>query len=121
QNEGPRRVARRPHPHPGSSTPHARPTASLPHPPEAHLLLRPALVGVPFHSCNHRACPQCGRTATAEWVERELAKRINAPYFMVTFTLPQELRELFFGAKAKEAFDLFFRASSRALSETLAS
>lgn len=74
-----------------------------------------------FHSCNHRACPQCGRAATAEWVERELEKRINAPYFMVTFTLPQELRELFFGAKAKEAFDLFFRASSRALSETLAS
>jgi hypothetical protein len=74
-----------------------------------------------YHSCNHRACPQCGRAATAEWVGRELEKRINAPYFMVTFTLPQELRELFFGPKAKEAFDIFFRASSGALSETLAS
>ncbi len=74
-----------------------------------------------YHSCNHRACPQCGRAATAEWVERELGKRIAAPYFMVTFTLPQELRDLFFGPKANEAFDLFFRASSGALSETLAS
>jgi hypothetical protein len=26
-----------------------------------------------------------------------LAKRVNAPYFMVTFTLPSELRALFFG------------------------
>jgi len=40
---------------------------------------------------------------------------------MVTFTLPQELRELFFGREAKAAFDVFFRASSQALSETLAS
>ena len=73
-----------------------------------------------FHSCNHRSCPLCGRSATAEWVERELNKRVNAPYFMVTFTLPQELRELFFGSQAKEAFDLLFRASSGALSKTLA-
>jgi hypothetical protein len=39
-----------------------------------------------YHSCNHRSCPQCGRGATAEWVQRELGKRIGAPYFMVTFT-----------------------------------
>jgi predicted RNA-binding Zn-ribbon protein involved in translation (DUF1610 family) len=40
-----------------------------------------------WHSCNHKACPQCGREATRKWVERELGKRVNAPYFMVTFTL----------------------------------
>ena len=74
-----------------------------------------------YHSCNHRACPQCGRAATAEWVERELGKRIAAPYFMVTFTLPQQLRGLFFGPEAKAAFDLFFAASSAALAEALAS
>lgn len=74
-----------------------------------------------FHSCNHRSCPQCGRSATAQWVERELDKRVNAPYFMVTFTLPSELRELFFGAQAKQAYDLLFAASSVALSGTLAS
>ena len=39
--------------------------------------------------CNHRSCPQCGKDATAEWVERELGKRVGAPYFMVTFTLPR--------------------------------
>lgn len=73
-----------------------------------------------FHSCNHKACPQCGREATGEWVERELSKRVNAPYFMVTFTLPSELREMFFGPLAKEAYDIFFRAASASLRHCLA-
>lgn len=73
-----------------------------------------------FHSCNHRSCPQCGKNATAEWVERQLGKRVGAPYFMVTFTLPEELRPLFFTRQAKEIYQLFFAASSSALSGTLA-
>ena len=73
-----------------------------------------------FHSCNHRSCPQCGKGATAEWVERELNKRVGAPYFMVTFTLPAELRETFFTPQAKEIYQLFFAAASGALSDTLA-
>ena len=51
---------------------------------------------------------------------RELAKRVEAPYFMVTFTLPAELRGLFFGPLARDAYDLFFSASSAALGEKLA-
>lgn len=73
-----------------------------------------------FHSCNHRSCPQCGRDATAVWVERQLGKRVGAPYFMVTFTLPEELRPLFFTPQAKEVYQLLFAAASSALSDTLA-
>ncbi len=73
-----------------------------------------------FHSCNHKACPRCGRAATAAWVERSLEKQVNAPYFMVTFTLPQELRSCFFGPFAKEFYDLFFAAVSAAMTEKLA-
>ena len=73
-----------------------------------------------FHSCNHRSCPQCGKDATAQWVERELGKRVGAPYFMVTFTLPAELRPLFFTREAKEIYQIFFKAASSALSDTLA-
>ncbi len=73
-----------------------------------------------FHSCNHRSCPQCGRQHTAEWVERELGRRVGAPYFMVTFTLPQELRGLFFTAAAKQIYDVLFASAAAALSETLA-
>jgi hypothetical protein len=74
-----------------------------------------------YHSCNHKACPQCGAMATRHWVQRELSKLVNAPYFLVTFTLPAQLRGCFFGPFAKQAYDLFFTAVSRALSEKLAS
>lgn len=73
-----------------------------------------------FHSCNHRSCPQCGKQDTAAWVERALHKRVGAPYFMVTFTLPKELRALFLSVAAKEMYQLFFAAASSALSDTLA-
>lgn len=73
-----------------------------------------------FHSCNHKACPRCGKAATAVWVERNLEKRVNAPYFLVTFTLPEELRHEFFGPHAKHFYDLFFAAVAAAMSEKLA-
>jgi hypothetical protein len=76
--------------------------------------------GFHFHSCNHRSCPQCGKDATAQWVERQLGKRVGAPYFMVTFTLPEELRPLFFTPQSKDIYQLFFAAASSALSDTLA-
>ena len=74
-----------------------------------------------YHSCNHRSCPQCGRGATFEWVERELGKRVGAPYFMVTFTLPEELRSLFFTSAARHVYQLFFASASESLTGTLAS
>lgn len=46
---------------------------------------------------------------------------MNAPYFLVTFTLPAELRGCFFGPHARQAYDLFFTAATGALSEKLAS
>lgn len=73
-----------------------------------------------YHSCNHKACPQCGAQATRNWVRRELDKLVHAPYFLATFTLPAQLRGCFFGPFAKQAYDLFFAAVSGALSEKLA-
>lgn len=73
-----------------------------------------------FHSCNHKACPLCGSAANAKWVQREQRKLVNAPCFLVTFTLPAELRSCFFGPHAREAYDFFFAAVSGALSEKLA-
>jgi len=73
-----------------------------------------------YHSCNHKACPQCGKADTAKWVERELNKRVpGIPYYMVNFTLPAEFRPLFLGQDAKKAYDAFFTASSKALSRVL--
>lgn len=47
-----------------------------------------------FHSCHHRACPQCGHGATSRWLERQRNLLLPVPYFHVVFTLPAELRRL---------------------------
>jgi hypothetical protein len=86
----------------------------------AHACAKCGTTHFAFHSCNHRSCPQCGQQDTADWVERELQKRVGAPYFMVTFTLPEELRALFFTPSAKAVYEAFFAAASTALSSTLA-
>jgi hypothetical protein len=47
-------------------------------------------------------------------------KLLPVPYYMVTFTLPAQLRGEFFGPHARDAYDLFFQGACRALSEKLA-
>ncbi len=47
-----------------------------------------------FHSCGHRSCPRCQNHETTEWLERQRQKLLPVEYFMVTFTLPYELRSL---------------------------
>jgi len=47
-----------------------------------------------FHSCGHRSCPRCQNHETTEWLQRQRHKLLPVDYFMVTFTLPYELRSL---------------------------
>jgi len=47
-----------------------------------------------FHSCGHRSCPRCQHHDTSRWLERQSQKLLPVEYFMVTFTLPYELRTL---------------------------
>jgi hypothetical protein len=46
------------------------------------------------HSCGHRHCPHCQHHESQQWLERQLAKQVPAPYFLITFTLPAQLRPL---------------------------
>lgn len=45
-----------------------------------------------YHSCNHRNCPQCGAQDQQVWTAKQEARLLKVPYFMVTFTIPAELR-----------------------------
>jgi len=47
-----------------------------------------------FHACGHRSCPRCQHYDTARWLERQQHKLLPVNYFMVTFTLPSQLRVL---------------------------
>jgi Putative transposase/Transposase zinc-binding domain len=50
-------------------------------------------------SCGHRSCNRCLNHCTTQWLERQTQKLLPVEYFMVTFTLPAELRTL---AKANQ-------------------
>ena len=45
-------------------------------------------------SCGHRSCPKCQNHETSLWLDRQQAKLLPVEYFLVTFTLPRELRSL---------------------------
>lgn len=47
-----------------------------------------------YHSCNHRACPRCGHADATEWLDRQRHKLLPVPYYLVTFTVPAQLRRV---------------------------
>jgi hypothetical protein len=69
-----------------------------------------------YLSCGHRSCSQCQNHCTTKWLERQAAKLLPVDYFMVTFTLPFELRTL---AKAnqKVIYALMFQCAVSALKD----
>jgi hypothetical protein len=47
-----------------------------------------------YRSCGHRFCNQCQQHSTQQWLERQTHKLLPVDYYLVTFTLPFELRTL---------------------------
>lgn len=66
-----------------------------------------------YHSCRNRHCPKCQNERTQEWLEKQQDLRLAVPYFMVTFTLPSELRKLA-RRQQKLIYNLLFRTSAEA-------
>jgi hypothetical protein len=67
-----------------------------------------------YHSCHHRSCPRCGGARTAEWTQKQTARLLPVPYFLVTFTVPEAMRAIFV-ARPAVLCDLFFAQAARAL------
>lgn len=68
-----------------------------------------------YHSCHHRACPRCGGARTAAWIAKQESRLLPVPYFLVTFTVPEELRPLF--AAQPQMHEVLFRESAAALQQ----
>ena len=62
------------------------------------------------HSCGHRNCPHCQHHESRQWLERQLKKQVPAEYFLLTFTLPEELRPLAWQHQ-RTLYDLMIRCS----------
>lgn len=72
-----------------------------------------------YHSCNHRSCPKCGARDQQVWTARQEARLLPVPYFMVTFTIPAELRKLCQRHPAI-LYDLILRESAATLQDVVA-
>ena len=46
------------------------------------------------HSCGHRSCPHCQNHENWQWIENQLGKQLPAGYYLLTFTLPAQLRSI---------------------------
>jgi hypothetical protein len=67
-----------------------------------------------YHSCKNRHCPKCGNDSTDMWLQKQLDLLLPQTYFLLTFTLPEELRSLA-SSNQKAVYDLLFTASSEAV------
>jgi hypothetical protein len=70
-----------------------------------------------YHSCNDRHCPQCGQTDADDWLQRQRGRLLlPTPYFLVTFTVPEGLRQII-RSQQKGLYAALFAQSAGALTE----
>jgi hypothetical protein len=67
-----------------------------------------------YHSCRNRHCPKCHGEQTRRWLDRHQARLLPCPYFLVTFTLPQELRAVS-RSHQRTVYDALLRAAAETL------
>ena len=66
-----------------------------------------------YHSCRNRHCPKCQHEQTQAWLKVQQELLLPTPYFLLTFTLPSELRNLV-RSNQKALYSLLFQASAEA-------
>src|SRR6266568_2138853 len=69
-----------------------------------------------YHSCKNRHCPKCQNEQANEWLEEQQRLLLPVTHFLVTFTLPEELRAVA-RSNQKTIYNLLFRASAQALQQ----
>jgi hypothetical protein len=67
-----------------------------------------------YHSCKNRHCPKCQNEQANDWLAEQQSLLLPVTHFLVTFTLPEQLRPLA-RSHQKTIYNLLFRASSAAL------
>jgi len=64
-------------------------------------------------SCGNRHCPQCQYLKSRRWLETQVQRKLPTPYFMLTFTVPAEIRAFCLSFQ-KQAYGAMFKAAADA-------
>jgi hypothetical protein len=67
-----------------------------------------------YRSCGNRHCPVCQTHKTRQWLQGQLQRQLPGHHFMITFTVPQQLRR-FIRSNPTKAYSAMFTASSQTL------
>jgi hypothetical protein len=67
-----------------------------------------------YHSCGNRHCPKCHGQQTQQWLEKQRARLLPCPYYLITFTLPSQLRALA-RSHQRRVYSLLLSAAADAL------
>jgi hypothetical protein len=70
-------------------------------------------LGYSYHSCRNRHCPKCQHEQAQDWLHLQEQLLLPVPYFLLTFTIPAELRILA-SRNQKLFYTTLFRASAEA-------
>ena len=69
-----------------------------------------------YRGCGNRHCPNCQQARSEQWLSKRLSEQLPGPHFLVTFTVPAELRPLL-RSHQRDGYTALFEASSQALKE----
>ena len=67
-----------------------------------------------YHSCGNRSCPKCHQNQTERWLTAQRSHLLPCSYFLLTFTLPAQLRPLA-RSHPKQVYGLLMKAAAEAL------
>ena len=67
---------------------------------------------ISFRSCGNRHCSACQNHKTRLWVEKQMKQQLPGHYFMITVTLPEQLRS-FTRSNQRVVYAAMFKASKR--------
>jgi hypothetical protein len=69
-----------------------------------------------YHSCRNRHCPKCQGHEGHRWLDAQQARLLPVPYFLLTFTLPSELRAVA-RSNQKIVYGILLAAAAESIAE----
>jgi hypothetical protein len=69
-----------------------------------------------YHSCKNRSCPKCHTNQTGRWLKSRKIELLPSPYFHITITVPEELRDVL-RANQKDGYAALMKAAGEAIIE----
>jgi len=74
---------------------------------------------ISYNSCRNRHCPKCQTLSKERWIESQKQNLLDVGYFHVVFTVPEQLRPIFY-QNQRLMYNLLFKTVAETLQELAA-